>query len=97
MLLRRCRKLQARPRANQNRVRRWVAGVATHLFHIRDVVGPGTGTKSVWLAYIETGVEHEGGLDGVQTELEERGYRRTEHRYFWNPMWLDHYELNAGE
>jgi hypothetical protein len=56
-----------------------------------------TGTKSVWLAYIETGIEHAGGLDGVRAELEERGYRRVEHRYFWNPMWLDHYEIDRGE
>jgi hypothetical protein len=56
-----------------------------------------TGTKSVWLAYIATGLEHAGGLDGVRAELEERGYRRVEHLYFWNPMWLDHYEIDSGQ
>lgn len=61
-----------------------------------EKVRPETGTKSVWLAYIQTGIERAGGLDKVQAQLEQRGYELIEHRYFWNPMWLDHYELKAN-
>lgn len=46
------------------------------------------GTKSLWLAYIETG-----GFERIQAQLEAHGYEQVEHKYYWNPMWLDHYEL----
>jgi mannosyltransferase len=54
-----------------------------------EVARPKAGAGSLWLAYIETG-----GLDHLQEQLGERGYRRVEHRYYWNPMWLDHYEAD---
>ena len=51
-----------------------------------DAVRPELGMKALWLAYIETG-----GLEQLQGQLAERGYVRVEHRYYWHPMWLDHY------
>lgn len=50
---------------------------------------PSAGADSLWLAYIETG-----GIDRLRQELEARNYKLVEHRYYWNPLWLDHYEAS---
>jgi mannosyltransferase len=41
---------------------------------------------ALWLAYIEVG-----GIDQLRDQLAARGYERIEHRYYWNPLYLDLY------
>jgi hypothetical protein len=60
--------------------------------NVPEAARPEAGVESLWLAYIETG-----GLERLQEQLAERGYRQVEHRYYWNPMWLDRYEAARGE
>jgi hypothetical protein len=54
-----------------------------------DVARPESETKTLWLVYIDTG-----GLARLQEQLVERGYVRLEHRYYWNPLWIDRYEAS---
>ena len=51
-----------------------------------DADAPASTTDALWLAYTESQ-----GLDRVQKQLEERGYQRAMHRYYWNPIYLDLY------
>ncbi len=68
------------------------AMVISDLGSLPDSVRPEAGAGSLWLAYVETA-----GIENIQEQLAERGYTRVEHKYYWNPMWLDHYEGVGGQ